>query len=93
MLFVNGFHGISSAEAVLFWRDLKFIWDILDFDFTFFSPQENISSNDLNKREHFICSSSRLYFEVQLKSGDKLFTNSLKLSCQLVGKLSTNLRL
>lgn len=43
--------------------------------FYFFFPQENISSNDLNKREHFICYSSRLYFEVQLKSGDKLFTN------------------
>lgn len=72
MALVNGFHGINSAEAVLFWHDLKSTWDISDFDYFFF--QETISSNDLNKREHYICYFSRLYFEVQLKSSDKLFS-------------------
>lgn len=76
MVLVNGFHGINSAEAVLFWHDLKSTWDISDFDFFYFFIffQETISSNDLNKREHFICYFSRLYFEVQLKSSDKLFS-------------------
>jgi len=32
MLLVNGFHGINSAEAILFWHDLKFTWDIPDLD-------------------------------------------------------------
>jgi len=46
MLLVNGFHGINSAEAIWFWHELKFTWDISDFDFLFFF-QETIGSDDL----------------------------------------------
>lgn len=58
MLLVNGFHGINSAEAILFWHGLKYTWDVSDIDFFFcwvFFCQETISPNDLTRtRENIL---------------------------------------
>jgi len=66
-------HQFCWSYLVLAWVEIHLGYFRLWF-FVFFPGNHWLWWLDLNNRERFICYFSRLRFEVQLKSGDKLFS-------------------